>query len=55
MVDRVDRVDPATEVERALRADAELSEADVRRVMLIYHAVRRPEANKPRPASRTAV
>jgi transcriptional regulator with XRE-family HTH domain len=51
----VDRVDPVTEVERALRADAELSEADVRRVMLIYHAVRRPESDRPRPASRTAV
>jgi transcriptional regulator with XRE-family HTH domain len=55
MVDRVDPIDPATEVERALRADADLSEADVRRVMLMYHGLRRPESNRPRPASRTAV
>ena len=38
----VGRFEPATEVERALRADSRLSEADVRRVMLMYHALRTP-------------
>jgi transcriptional regulator with XRE-family HTH domain len=50
----VRRIDPATEVERALRADARLSEVDVRRVMLMYHALRRTDAPQPAVASRTA-
>lgn len=31
---------PAGEVERALRADERLTTADVRRIMLLYHALR---------------
>jgi transcriptional regulator with XRE-family HTH domain len=41
---RVERFEPATEVERALRADGRLSEADVRKVMLMYHNLRRQSA-----------
>jgi transcriptional regulator with XRE-family HTH domain len=37
----VNRVDAPTEVERALRGDPRLAEADVRRIMLTYQAVRR--------------
>ena len=50
----VDRFEPATDIERALRADARLSEADVRRIMLMYHALRRPMAAKPNAHHRTA-
>ena len=48
----VDRFEPATEVERALRADSRLSEAEVRRIMLTYHALREPaKAEQERTAS----
>jgi transcriptional regulator with XRE-family HTH domain len=50
----MDRFDPATDVERALRADVRLSEADVRRVMLMYHALRQPVESKPEPVRVTA-
>ena len=50
----VARFDPATEIERALRADPRLSEADVRRVMLMYHALRSP-ADAITPATIRAV
>jgi transcriptional regulator with XRE-family HTH domain len=50
----VNRVDHATEVERALRADANLAEADVRRIMLMYHALRRAEAGKRTAEHRSA-
>jgi transcriptional regulator with XRE-family HTH domain len=50
----VRRIDPATEVERSLRADARLSEVDVRRVMLMYHALRRADAPRPAAERRTA-
>jgi len=50
----VDRFEPATDVERALRADARLSEADVRRIMLMYHALRRPAAARSNAPHRTA-
>jgi transcriptional regulator with XRE-family HTH domain len=43
----VDRFEPATEVERALRADSRLSDADVRRVMVMYHTLRRPATGNP--------
>jgi transcriptional regulator with XRE-family HTH domain len=53
----VDRFDPATNVERALRADARLAEGDVRRVMLMYHMLRTPDSSTPKPvvARRTAI
>ena len=44
-----DRFDPTTNVERALRADSRLAEADVRRVMLMYTMLRTPTAGEPRP------
>lgn len=50
----VDRFEPATDVERALRADARLSEADVRRIMLMYHALRRPAGVKTNAPHRSA-
>jgi transcriptional regulator with XRE-family HTH domain len=37
--------DPVAGIERALRADSRLSEADVRRVMRLYHGLRRPESD----------
>jgi transcriptional regulator with XRE-family HTH domain len=43
----VTRVDPQTEVERALRADPRLDEADVRRIMLTYQATRRRTVTRP--------
>jgi transcriptional regulator with XRE-family HTH domain len=43
-----DRFDPATNVERALRADARLAEGDVRRVMLMYHMLRTPDSSTPK-------
>jgi transcriptional regulator with XRE-family HTH domain len=48
------RFEPATDVERALRGDSRLSEADVRRIMLMYHSLRRPAVTKPAAADRTA-
>jgi transcriptional regulator with XRE-family HTH domain len=50
----VDRFEPATDIERALRADSRLSEADVRRIMLMYHSLRRPAVAKPGAPHRTA-
>jgi transcriptional regulator with XRE-family HTH domain len=50
----VDRFEPATDVERALRADARLAEADVRRIMLMYHALRRPVGVKSNAPHRSA-
>jgi transcriptional regulator with XRE-family HTH domain len=50
----VDRFEPATEVERALRADSRLSEADVRRLMVMYHGLRRPAASTPSEVRRSA-
>jgi transcriptional regulator with XRE-family HTH domain len=52
----VDPYDPTTNVERALRADARLADADVRRVMLMYHTLRSPNASvvKPEVARRSA-
>jgi transcriptional regulator with XRE-family HTH domain len=38
----IGKFEPATEVERALRADSRMSETDVRRVMMMYHALRQP-------------
>jgi transcriptional regulator with XRE-family HTH domain len=49
----VNRFEPATDIERALRADARLSEADVRRIMMMYHSLRRPAATKPSAPHRT--
>ncbi|HTG42159.1 MAG TPA: helix-turn-helix transcriptional regulator [Methylomirabilota bacterium] len=49
----VDRFEPATDIERALRADSRLSEADVRRIMLMYHSLRRPAGAKPGAPHRT--
>jgi transcriptional regulator with XRE-family HTH domain len=43
-----DRFDPTTNVERALRSDARLAEADVRRVMLMYTMLRAPKAGEPK-------
>jgi transcriptional regulator with XRE-family HTH domain len=53
----VDRFDPATNVERALRADARLADGDVRRVMLMYHMLRTPDSSTPKSvvARRTAI
>jgi transcriptional regulator with XRE-family HTH domain len=45
----VDRFDPTTNVERALRADSRLAEADVRRVMLMYTMLRTSNAAEPKP------
>jgi transcriptional regulator with XRE-family HTH domain len=42
----VTRFDPATEVERALRADSHLTESDVRRIMLTYHMLRRASGSR---------
>ena len=50
----VDRFEPATDIERALRADSRLSEADVRRIMMMYHSLRRPAVAKPGAAHRDA-
>ena len=50
----VDRFEPATDIERALRADSRLSETDVRRIMLMYHSLRRPAGPKPGAPHRTA-
>jgi transcriptional regulator with XRE-family HTH domain len=52
----IDPYDPTTNVERALRADARLADADVRRVMLMYHTLRSPNASvvKPEVARRSA-
>jgi transcriptional regulator with XRE-family HTH domain len=50
----VDRFEAATEVERALRADARLSETDVRRLMVMYHGLRRPAASKSGEVRRSA-
>jgi len=50
----VDRFEPATDIERALRADSRLSETDVRRIMLMYHSLRRPAGAKPGVAHRDA-
>jgi hypothetical protein len=52
----VDPYDPTTNVERALRADARLADADVRRVMLMYHTLRSPNVGvvKPEVARRSA-
>jgi transcriptional regulator with XRE-family HTH domain len=50
----VDRFQPATDIERALRADSRLSEADVRRIMLMYHSLRRPAVAKPGAPHRAA-
>jgi transcriptional regulator with XRE-family HTH domain len=49
----VDRFEPATDIERALRADSRLSEADVRRIMLMYHSLRRPAGAQPGAPHRT--
>ena len=46
----VDRFEPATDIERALRADSRLSETDVRRIMMMYHSLRRPAVAKPAAA-----
>jgi transcriptional regulator with XRE-family HTH domain len=51
---RVDRFEPATEVERALRADSRLSESDVRRLMVMYHGLRRPAGSKSGEVRRSA-
>jgi transcriptional regulator with XRE-family HTH domain len=40
-----DSLDPVSEVERALRADADLDDDDVRRVMRVYLGSRRGSAN----------
>ena len=49
------QVDPVTRIERALRADIHLSDADVTRVMTVYHGLRRlapsVSAGEHRPAS----
>ena len=49
----VTRFDPATEVERALRADSHLTESDVRRIMLTYQTLRRASGSRSNEA-RTA-
>jgi len=45
----VDRFDPTTNVERALRADSRLADADVRRVMLMYTMLRTASGGDPKP------
>jgi transcriptional regulator with XRE-family HTH domain len=47
---------PIGEVERALRADERLTPANVRRIMLFYHALRNDNIHEdePRPASAPA-
>ena len=44
-------LDPVREVERALRADDELDDADVRRVMKVYLGARRSTSHNQRRAS----
>ena len=44
----IGRVDPVTEVERALHADPRLSDADVRRIMLTYQGLRQGSSSPPR-------
>jgi plasmid maintenance system antidote protein VapI len=50
------RSNPVSEVERALRADERLTPANVRRIMLLYHALRNEDgdADEPRPESARA-
>jgi transcriptional regulator with XRE-family HTH domain len=45
--------DPVVTIERALRADTRLAEADVRRVMRLYHGLRGPEPATSGPGSVT--
>jgi plasmid maintenance system antidote protein VapI len=40
------RRNPVSEVERALRADERLSSANVRRIMLLYHALRNEDERR---------
>jgi transcriptional regulator with XRE-family HTH domain len=49
----LDSLDPVREVERALRADDQLDDADVRRVMHAYLQARRLSLEGDRPARRS--
>lgn len=46
--------DPVAGIERALRADSQLSEANVRRVMRLYHGLRGQKPDQGGPARHSA-
>jgi transcriptional regulator with XRE-family HTH domain len=48
------QVDPVTRIERALRADVRLSDADVTRLMTFYHGLRRLAPSVPAGEHRQA-